>query len=61
MSLYTVSKVLNALNRDPAAKAQFRSDPAVLTDRFLLTDGERAAILEHDVGMLHVLGSTAGP
>lgn len=56
MSLYTLSKLLYTLNRDPAAKAQFKSDPAAFVDRFLLSEEERAAILEQDVGKLYVLG-----
>jgi len=56
MSLYALSKLLYTLNRDPAAKAQFKSDPGALADRFALLPEERAAILDHDIGKLYVLG-----
>jgi hypothetical protein len=56
MSLYQLSKLLYTLNRDDAAKAQWREDPAALVDRFALTEEERGALLEHDIGLLYVLG-----
>lgn len=56
MSLYQLSKLLYVLNREDAAKAQWREDPAVLVDGFDLTDEERGAILGHDIGLLYVLG-----
>lgn len=56
MSLYTLSKLLYTLNRDPEAKKAFKADPKEFTHRFTLTDEERAAILEQDVGKLYVLG-----
>lgn len=56
MSLYSVSKLLYTLNRDPSAKELFRTDPAELADRFDLTDEEREAFISHDVGKLYVLG-----
>lgn len=59
MSLYQLSKVLYVLNRDDAAKARFRSDPAGLFAEFDLTDEERGALLSRDVGLLYVLGVNA--
>lgn len=56
MSLYQLSKLLYTLNRDNAAKAQFKSDPEGLVGSFQLTDEERQAVLDHDVGLLYVLG-----
>lgn len=56
MSLYQLSKLLYVLNRDDAAKAQFRAAPDVFAAGFDLTDEERAAVLEHDIGLLYVLG-----
>lgn len=56
MSLYQLSKLLYVLNRDDAAKVQWRSDPAALVDGFALTDEERRAVLDHDIGLLYVLG-----
>lgn len=56
MSLYQLSKFLYTLNRDDAAKARWSSDPAALVDGFALTAEERGALLEHDIGLLYVLG-----
>lgn len=56
MSLYQLSKLLYTLNRDDAAKAQWREDPATLAAGFALTEEERGALLQHDIGLLYVLG-----
>jgi hypothetical protein len=56
MSLYQLSKLLYTLNRDDAAKAQWRHDPTALMRGFTLTEEERGALLEHDIGLLYVLG-----
>lgn len=56
MSLYQLSKFLYTLNRDDVAKAQWRHDPATMMRGFALTGEERGALLEHDIGLLYVLG-----
>ena len=56
MSLYILSKLLFTLNRDAAAKAQFAAEPEAFVARFALEPEERAAVLEHDIGKLYVLG-----
>jgi hypothetical protein len=56
MSLYQLSKLLYVLNRDDAAKTRFRSDPEALADDFALAPDERQAFLDHDIGLLYVLG-----
>lgn len=56
MSLYQLSKLLYVLNRDDGAKERFKSDPAGLTAQFALSDDERQAVLDHDIGLLYVLG-----
>jgi len=56
MSLYQLSKLLYVLNRDDSAKERFRTDPALLVGGFALTDEERRAVLDHDIGLLYVLG-----
>lgn len=56
MSLYQLSKVLYVLNRDDAAKRLWQAEPASLLEGYDLTDEERAALLEHDIGLLYVLG-----
>lgn len=56
MSLYQLSKLLYVLNRDDAAKTLFKSDPTGLTQQFALSEEECKAVLDHDVGLLYVLG-----
>jgi hypothetical protein len=56
MSLYQLSKLLYVLNREDAAKAQFKSEPEQFVGGFGLTEEERQAVLQHDIGLLYVLG-----
>ena len=56
MSLYQLSKFLYVLNRDDGAKARFREDAEGLTRDYALTEEERKALVEQDIGMLYVLG-----
>jgi hypothetical protein len=56
MSLYQVQKCLYALNRDPAAQDRWRSDPGPLLDAHDLTEEERRALADGDIGLLYVLG-----
>ena len=56
MSLYQLSKFLYQLNRDEDLKVRFRGDPPGAIKAFDLTEEERRAILEPDIGLLYVLG-----
>jgi hypothetical protein len=56
MSLYYLQKFLYELNRDEDTQSAFRDDPASVLDDFDLTDEERGAIEEGDIGLLYVLG-----
>ena len=56
MSLYQLQKFLYVLNRDEAAQDKYRNDLDALLDDFELTDEERDALREGDVGLLYVLG-----
>ena len=56
MSLYQLSKLLYQLNRDEDLKSQFRSDAKTVIKSYDLTDEERRAVLEPDIGLLYVLG-----
>ena len=56
MSLYQLSKLLFTLNRDDAAKAQFKSDPEAFIGQYPVTPEERHALLAPDIGLLYVLG-----
>lgn len=56
MSLYQVSKLLFQLNRDEALKRKFKSAPLEAIEPFGLSEDERRAVLEPDIGLLYVLG-----
>lgn len=56
MSLYQLSKLLYQLNRDEALKAHFRTEPKAAIAPYALSDEERSAVLEPDIGLLYVLG-----
>jgi aromatic-ring opening dioxygenase LigAB LigA subunit len=56
MSLYYVQKFLFELNRDPVRQAAYRTDPADSLAGYELTDDERTALTEPDIGFLYHLG-----
>jgi hypothetical protein len=56
MSLYYVQKLLYELNRDDKVRARFENDREALLAEYRLTDEERAAIVDGDVGLLYVMG-----
>ena len=56
MSLYYVQKLLYQLNRDPRVRARFESDLPGLLEEYDLTQDERRAIFEGDIGLLYVMG-----
>lgn len=56
MSLYQLSKLLFTLNRDEETKVRFKTDPQSVVAAFALTEEERRAVLEPDIGLLYVLG-----
>ena len=56
MSLYYVQKLLYQLNRDPQVRRRFEEDPAGKLAEYPLTDEERRAVLEKDIGLLYVMG-----
>ncbi len=56
MSHYQLSKFLYQLNRDDRLQAQFREAPQRALEGFTLSDEERAAVLQPDIGLLYVLG-----
>jgi hypothetical protein len=59
MSLYQLQKLLYRLNRDAAMQAAFRADREALLASFELSDEERGALRESDIGLLYVLGVNA--
>ena len=56
MSLYYVQKLMYQLNRDPAVRKRFDTGRAQLLEEYELTDEERKALLEGDIGLLYVMG-----
>ncbi|HET6630923.1 MAG TPA: hypothetical protein VFG91_14215 [Woeseiaceae bacterium] len=56
MSLYQVQKFLYTLNRDGGVQAAFREGPERLLADYDLTDEEREALADGDIGLLYVLG-----
>jgi hypothetical protein len=56
MSLYQVQKFLYLLNRDPRLQATYHADRAASVADFELTDEERRALTEADIGLLFHFG-----
>lgn len=59
MSLYAMQKFLFALNREPDAQRRYREGGDVrgaLLGEFTLSDEERVAMHDGDIGKLYVLG-----
>ena len=56
MSLYYLQKFLYVLNRDEDAQRRYQEDLDGLLAEFDLTDDERTALVEGDIGLLYVLG-----
>jgi len=56
MSLYYVQKLLYQLNRDPQVRKRYEEDLDRLLADFELTEEERRAIHEGDIGLLYVMG-----
>lgn len=57
MSLYAVQKVLFQLNNDAAMRQRFAADRDALLAEYSLTQEERRALAEADVGRLHLMGA----
>jgi hypothetical protein len=56
MSLYYVQKVLYDINRSPEKQQQYTDNVSKFLDSYTLTDEERKALIEPDIGLLYVLG-----
>ena len=56
MSLYYAQKLLYQLNRDSHVRRRFEENRAGLLAEYQLTDEERTAIAEGDIGLLYVMG-----
>jgi hypothetical protein len=56
LSLYNTQKFLYHLNRDPVVQRRYKDDVQNLLGDYDLTDEERSAIVQGDIGKLYVLG-----
>ena len=56
MSLYQVQKLLYNLNRDEKVQAEFAEDLESVLGRYELTEEERGALRNGDIGLLYVIG-----
>jgi len=56
VSLYDVQKFIYQMNRDPPLRTRYGADPEAVLADYSLTDEERHAIREPDIGLLYVMG-----
>ncbi len=56
MSLYYVQKFLYQLNRDPSVRKRFDAGREEVLAEYALSDEERKALLDGDIGLLYVMG-----
>lgn len=56
MSLYFTQKVLYQLNRDSGFQRRFKEDVDAVLAEFDLSEEERTALRDGDIGLLYVLG-----
>jgi len=56
MSLYDVQKLIYQLNRDAPLRERFATDMDAVLTGYDLSDEERRAIRDPDVGLLYVMG-----
>lgn len=56
MSLYQVQKLIWQLNRDPRIRARYAEERDAVLAEYELSDEERRAVVEPDIGLLYVLG-----
>jgi hypothetical protein len=56
MSLYQVQKLLFQIHNNLELRAEFLSDPMPVIANHKLTDNERQALLDRDIGTLYRLG-----
>lgn len=56
MSLYYLQKVLYDINRDTRMQQEFTDSPDKFLSNYVLTEEEKTALIEPDIGLLYVLG-----
>lgn len=52
-----MQKFLFDINRDSGVQQQFKTDRTAVLSRYELTDEERGAVRDGDIGLLYVLGA----
>ena len=57
MSLYAVQKLLFQLNNEVATRKRFAAERDALLAEYALTEEERRAFIDADVGRLHLMGA----
>ena len=57
MSLYSVQKLLYRLNKDATTRARYAKERDALLSEYALTEEERRALADADVGRLYVMGA----
>jgi hypothetical protein len=56
VSLYQVQKFISQLNRDPRTRERYAAERDSVLGEYELTDEEKAALVQPDIGLLYVLG-----
>lgn len=56
MSIYQVQKLVQAVNRDPTSREQYFQSKTALLDQFDLSEAERTAISDLNIGDLYEMG-----
>lgn len=56
MSAYTLNKMLREINRDPVTRQRYFENPETVASQFSLSDEERRAFLDYDIGALYRMG-----
>ena len=56
MSLYQVQKLIYQLNRDPRTQERYLAERDAVLAEYELTDEEKRALSQPDIGLLYVLG-----
>jgi len=57
MSLYSVQKLLYQLNKDAATRERYATERDALLAEYALTEEERRAFADGDVGRLYMMGA----
>jgi hypothetical protein len=56
MSAYTLNKMLREVNRNPQVRERFFKDAQSVVTEYELSEDERQAVLDRDIGALYRLG-----